>query len=443
MRTPGVTALGLGAMIGAGIFVLTGMAAGKAGPALILAFALNGAVALIVGACYAELATMMPKAGGAYVWAKAGLGNCFGFFAGWMSAFAQLIACALYAAAFGSFTRHLLSATIGIAPGDWLGPFATVSVLLVILVTNYRGAVETGRLGLVVTGLKVAILFVVVVFGLWAIFSRGDGLAAFTPFFPEGIGGLVSAMGITFVAFEGYEIIVQSGEEVKRPGATIPRAIFLSIAIAVALYLLVATVLLGAVTPPPGQALHAYLGELKELGLMEAAGQFVPYGKLLLLIAGLASTASALNATVYGSSRIVFAMGRAEDLPALLGRVHRVRQTPYLALGATGTLMAVVAVFLPIEDIAAGANIMFLLVFIMVCATVIRLRRLRPERTRPFVVPLSPWLPALGIITGLGLAFWLLKVSLIAWGVAAGWLLLGGGVFYYQQQANRPPDRDA
>ena len=82
MRTPGVTALGLGAMIGAGIFVLTGMAAGKAGPALILAFALNGAVALIVGACYAELATMMPKAGGAYVWAKAGLGNCFGFFAG-------------------------------------------------------------------------------------------------------------------------------------------------------------------------------------------------------------------------------------------------------------------------------------------------------------------------------------------------------------------------
>jgi amino acid transporter len=434
MSTLGVTALGVGAMIGAGIFVLTGMAAGEAGPALTLAFVLNGVIALIVGACYAELATMMPKAGGAYIWAKPGLGPFFGFLAGWMSCFAQLVACSLYAAAFGSFARKMLSDVIGHTFSSLLEPAISVGLLLLLLWVNFRGAGKTGRLEVLITGLKIAILLVVVTFGLRIILGSSNNISSFTPFFPQGLGGLLSAMGITFVAFEGYEIIVQTGEEVKRPGLTIPRSIFLSIVIAVSIYLLVSVVMLGAVKAPEGQAVYAYLGQLKELGLMEAAGQFVPHGEILLLAAGLASTASALNATIYGSSRIAFAMGRDGDLPSALGRVHRTMHTPYIALAMTGILMIVMTVSLPIKDIAASTNIMFLLVFVMVCATVIRLRNHWPDRERPFRVPLSPWLPIMGIIAGLVLSVWLLQVSLIAWLVALGWLALGGIMFLYHKR---------
>lgn len=428
-----ITALGVGAMIGAGVFVLTGMAAGEAGPAMLLAFALNGAIALIVGACYAELATMMPRAGGAYVWARSGIGPFFGFYAGWLSAFAQTVACSLYAAAFGSFATRLVTVVTGRELPFPAAQAITVGLLLFLLGINYRGASQTGRLEIMMTGAKIAILLVVVAFGLRTIFGGGGGDSAYTPFLPLGVGGVLGAMGITFVAFEGYEIIVQSGEEVRRPDRTIPRAIFLSIAIAVVIYLLVAVVMLGAVEAPEGETAYGYLGRLEELGLMRAAGQFVPQGEILLLIAGMVSTASALTATIFGSSRIVFAMGRQGDLPAFLGRVHAGRRTPHGALAATGALMVILAVGLPIKDIAAGTNIMFLLVFVLVCVVVIRLRSRRPDRERPFRVPLSPLLPGLGILAGLVLSVWLFDISLAAWLVALCWLALGGGLYAYRR----------
>ncbi|MBV1915978.1 MAG: amino acid permease [Pseudomonadales bacterium] len=437
MSMLGVTALGVGAMIGAGIFVLTGTAAGEAGPALILAFALNAIIALIVGACYAELATMMPKAGGAYIWAKPGLGSVFGFFAGWMSAFAQLIACSLYAAAFGSFSQRLLSDVTGYMISPLFKAATSVGIILLLLWVNFCGAGKTGRIEILITALKIAILLVISAFGFRVMFGNSDNVAAFTPFFPLGVGGLLSAMGITFIAFEGYEVIVQTGEEIKQPSSTIPRSIFLSIAIAVSIYLLIAVVMLGAVKAPEGQTVYSYLGQLKELGLMEAAGQFVPYGEIILLIAGMASTASALNATIYGSSRITFAMGRGGDLPSSLGRIHHTTHTPHIAIAVTGILMIIATITLPIEDIAASTNIMFLLVFVLVCASVIRLRKLWPDRERPFRVPLSPWLPAVGIISGLILSVWMLQISLTAWIVAVCWLSLGGIFFIVARGRNK------
>jgi APA family basic amino acid/polyamine antiporter len=421
--------LGLGAMIGAGVFVLSGMAAGTAGPALILAFSLNGLIALIVGACYAELSTMMPRAGGAYVYAKPGLGPFLGFYAGWMSWFAQTIACSLYATAFGSFAITLFHSLTGRALGDGVATTIAVSALLAFSWLNYTSAEGTGRLEIVVTSLKIAVLLIVVAFGFFAIAGKPEPIAAFTPFFPEGGLGLLGAMGLTFIAFEGYEIIVQTAEEVERPSQTIPRAILISILIAVTLYILVAIVLLGAVTAPAGQSVYQYLGQLGELGLMEAAGQFVSGGKVVLLIAGLASTASALNATAYGSSRIALAMGRGGDLPTRLAGVHPKHRTPHVAIAVTCCVMIAVTLVLPIRDIAAATDIMFLLVFAMVCATVIRLRILWPDRDRPFRVPGSPWLPGIGILAGLLLSIGLIELSVLAWITAGGWLTLGGGVY--------------
>jgi APA family basic amino acid/polyamine antiporter len=403
------------------------MAAGTAGPALILVFALNGLIALVVGCCYAELSAMMPRAGGAYIWGKPGLGPFLGFYAGWMSRFAQSIACSLYATAFGSFAVTLFHSATGHAVGSWLSSTIAVTALICFLCVNYRGAGQTGRVEIVVTGFKIAVLLVVVAFGLGTIAAKAEPTAPFTPFMPEGVVGLWVAMGLVFIAFEGYEVIVQTAEEVEDPGKTIPLAILVSICVAVVIYVLIAVVMLGAVTAPPGEEVYRYLGKLGELGLMEAAGQFVPGGKTILLIAGLASTASALNATVYGSSRIAFAMGRGGDLPAPLGRVHPTHETPHIAIAVTGCVMIIVTLALPIRDIAAAADIMFLLVFAMVCATVIRLRSRWPDRERPFRAPLSPWLPGLGIAAGVLLSVGLIHLSPAAWITAGIWLTLGLG----------------
>jgi amino acid transporter len=421
------TALGLGAMIGAGIFVLTGMGAGEAGPALILAFALNGVIALIVGVCYAELAAMLPRAGGAYVWAKPAFGPLLGFSAGWLSWFAQTIACALYATAFGSFAVELINTFAGYATATnihWR-VFMSMGLLGALLWVNYNGAGDTGRLEIVITGLKVAILLVVIGGGFMVMSGSPDPVSAYQPFMPAGWSGLIGAMGLTFVAFEGYEIIVQTAEEAEEPSRTIPHAILLSIAVAVTIYILMAVVLFGGVVAPEGTPVYQFLGKLGELGIMEAAGQFIPYGKQILLIAGLASTASALNATIYGSTRIAYAMGRDGDLPAVLAHVHPVHRTPYRAIQITGGIMLIATLTMPIKDIAAAADITFLLVFVIVCASVIRLRKLWPEKHRPFRVALVPVLPAIGILSGVVLSLGLVHISLLAWLTAIVWLLTG------------------
>jgi amino acid transporter len=429
-------------MIGAGIFVLTGMGAGEAGPALILAFALNGVIAVIVGACYAELAAMLPRDGGAYVWAKPAFGPLLGFSAGWMSWFAQAIACALYATAFGSFAVELFNTIVGYTTATNLHwrVFMSTGLLAGLLWVNYRGAGNMGRLEIIVTALKIAILIVVIAGGFMALSGNSDPLGSYQPFMPEGWLGLIGAMGLTFVAFEGYEVIVQTAEETEEPSRTIPRAIMLSIAVAVTIYLLVAIVLFGGTHVPDGSPVYQFLGTLGELGIMEAAGQFVPHGKQLLLVAGLASTASALNATIYGSTRIAYALGRDGDLPAVFARVHPEHRTPYRAIQLTGLIMLVATLTLPIKDIAAAADIMFLLVFVLVCATVIRLRQRWPDRHRPFRVALVPAVPMIGILAGLILSVSLLRISLIAWLTAGVWMVLGIGLHKLIQRRSDTTD---
>jgi APA family basic amino acid/polyamine antiporter len=421
------TALGLGAMIGAGIFVLTGMGAGEAGPALILAFALNGVIALIVGACYAELVAMLPRDGGVYVWAKPAFGPLLGFSAGWLSWFAHAIACALYATAFGSFAVELINTLAGYATATnmhWR-VFMSIGLLVGLLWVNYKGASDTGRLEIVVTALKIAILLLMIGAGFMTMADNPEPVSAYQPFMPQGWSGLLGAMGLTFVAFEGYEVIVQTAEETTEPSRTIPNAIMLSIAVAVTIYLLMAVVLFGGIIVPDGSPVYKFLGTLGEIGIMEAAGQFMPYGKEILLVAGLASTASALNATIYGSTRIAYALGRDGDLPKRFARVHPKHRTPHQAILITGVIMLVATLTLPIKDIAAAADITFLLVFVLVCASVIRLRKLWPDRERPFRVALVPLLPAIGILAGLVLSLGLIRISLLAWVISAAWLALG------------------
>jgi amino acid transporter len=426
------TLIGVGAMVGAGIFVLTGIAAGAAGPALILAFGLNGVVALTAAMAYAELGSTFPQAGGGYAWAKQALPPPFGFLAGWMSWFSHSVACSLYALGFGAYFGQLLhSFGLGL---PYLSDPVEVKVLAVAVVAafalvNYRGSAETGRAGNLITVGQMLILATFVLSGLWALRGAPRWPQNFDPFFPQGASGLLMAMGLTFVAFEGYEIIAQCGEEVRQPRRNIPRAIFLSVGAVVPLYVLIAFTMLAAVQAPEGTAVWQHLGEHAELAVLHAARQFAPGGVALLLLGGLFATTSALNATLYSSSRVSFAMGRDFNLPRLFSLVNPARRTPHGAILFSAVLVVAMAVALPIEDVASATDITFMCLFAMVNLSLVALRYQRPDARRGFRVPLVPWLPLASTLSLLFLAGYLFRFSSMAWYVTIGWIALGLVVF--------------
>ncbi len=431
-----VTMIGVGGMIGAGIFVLTGIAAGEAGPAVILVFLLNGVVTSLTAMSYAELGSVLPGAGGGYIFIKEALGGTAGFLAGWMSWFAQAVAGSLYGLAFGRFAAELIQLlglpTFGLTVNQLSLAFMTLIIIAFIFI-NYWGASETATAGNILTLTKIAILGVLVAFGLAALVGTDLSQAEIsTDFFSHGVIGVLAAMGLTFIAFEGYEIIAQAGDEVINPKRNIPIAIFASIAIAVVIYVLVAFVAIGATTAPAGITVSAYLGEQGEVAIIEVASQVFPWGigALVLLVSGLASTTSALNATTFAASRVSFAMGRENNLPSLFAKVHPRRHTPYWAVVFTGILMIVMAWTLPIADIAAAASIMFLLLFMQVNLAVLFLRRSRPELDRGFKVPLFPFLPLIAIVTNALLALSLFGFSSVAWYFVIGWTVIGALAYF-------------
>lgn len=431
-----VTMIGVGGMIGAGIFVLTGVAAGVAGPALILAFLLNGIVTTLTAMSYAELGSAIPGAGGGYLWVKTALGGALGFLSGWMSWFAQAIAGSLYGLAFGRFAAEMISMaglpTFGLDVAE-LSTALMIFIILAFVLINYLGASETATIGNILTVTKVVILGLLVLFGVAAMARSDQWVDRFsTEFLPEGVLGIFLAMGLTFIAFEGYEIIAQSGEEVVNPKENIPKAIFYSIAIVVVIYILVGIVAIGATTPPEGQAAYQYLGDQGELAIIEVAKQTFPWGigGVVLLISGLASTTSALNATTYSSSRVSFAMGRDNNLPAIFARIHPIRHTPYWAVILSGGLMLLMALALPLKDVAAAASIMFLLLFVLVNLAALLLRRQQPDLDRGYKVPFFPIIPLVAIASNGFLAIQLFQFSSIAWSTAIIWIVIGLLVYY-------------
>lgn len=466
-----ITMIGVGAMIGAGIFVLSGLAAGQAGPALVMAFAFNGFITIFTGMVYAELGSAIPEAGGGYLWVREALGRSQAFLAGWMSWFAHAVAGSLYILGFGAFADLLLEVYFGIPLFEpvtvgfvQFGPVKAFAVFAGVVFTyiNYRGAKETGLAGNIVTLLKTSVIIVFVILGLGTMFGDPTGSTAkFEPFTPRGLGGVFIAMGLTFIAFEGYEIIVQSGEEVVNPRENVPKAVFYSMAIVVTIYMLVAVVLIGAVdvTPQlfqlahegstaehgpnlpalPGSAEDAaiweILGYLGELGLARAADQVLPYGTLIILVAGIFSTLSALNATTFSSTRVSFAMGRDHVLPDMFESVHPETHTPWIAAIFSGGLIIFMAVTLPIESVAAATDVMFLLLFLQVnyAAIVIR-REWGDEIEYGYLMPFFPYVPIIGILTKLFLAVYLFEYSPLAWYGAIAWILVGVGIFFVYSQ---------
>ncbi len=427
-----VTMIGVGAMIGAGIFVLTGIAAGLAGPAIILVFIFNGIVAFFTASTYAELGASLPEAGGGYLWVKNSLPHPSGFLSGWMSWMAHSVACSLYAAGFSAYFIQFLNSVNIKVPLPYVVQKSLVGLFIVFLFSyiNYRGAKETGRAESVVTVMKVLILLVFGAMGLALIFKEPVRLGHFSPFFSEGTKGILIAMGLTYIAFEGYEIIAQSGEEIVNPKKNIPKAIFYSLLIVVPIYVLVAFVALGVSNPVAGQTAWAYLAVKKEVAILEAATNISQFGGIIVMLGGLLSTVSALNATIYSSSRVAFAMGRDYNFPEFFATIHKKYKTPTGSIIASSVLISAMFLFLPIEDIAASADVMFLFLFILVNFSLIHIRRNNPRVIKGYRSPLFPLFPVLGILTQMVLIMVLFWYSPKAFLTTFLWIGMGVSVFY-------------
>lgn len=431
--------IGIGAMIGAGIFVLTGIAAGQAGPGALLAFALNGVVTMLTALCYAELASVYPKSGGGYSYIKKAFSGPTGFAAGWMLWFCYIIACALYALGFGSYFWELGHAyfpalttfVFGFAGDHAPLLFMTALVSVTFLLINMRGTAITGSVENLLTMAKILILLVFIAYGIQQIFNLpAVAAASFKPFLPNGMGGVVLAMGLTFIAFEGYDLIATVAEEIKKPEKTIPRATLISLVITVAIYLLIVFVSIGAIQPDEGTSWE-FLGKHQETAIVKAAESFMPFfGVMLIIFGGLLSTISALNATILASSRVAFSMSRDRVLPQSLSRIHRARRTPHIAIAVTGVFVLVLAMLFPIAVIGSAASVMFLLIFTLVNLSLIALRRKFPEMRGGFRVPLYPITPIAAIILNMCLALYQLRFDARAWYISMVWVAIGLFVYF-------------
>src|SRR6478735_3527892 len=426
-----IVMIGIAGLVGGAIFVLTGPAIGLAGSAVILAFIINAIITLFTAMGYAELGSAMPEAGGGYLWVREGLPRPNAFISGWMAWLAHIIAGSLYAVGFGSFFTSFLHMTnlitidnlFGFIPLDKL--IAVVSIVA-FLIVNVKGTSETGKAGTIVTIIQLAAIMTVIIAGLWAISNKPDWSHNFVDFMPFGIGGLVSAMGLTFIAFEGYEVIVQTGEEVKNPKRNIPRAIFISLVLVIIMYCLVAFVSIGAISLPHNQQAWSFIGQNGDLGISKAAELFMPYGTFIVLVGGMVSTIAALNATTFSSARVAFAMGRHYNLPHILSAIHPKFKTPYVSIILSAVIMAVIAYSLPLGSIAQASAVIFLLLFTQVNISVITIRKMYGDKLDyGFKTPFFPIIPIIGVFLKLGLAIYLLITQPMSWVISLLWIAVG------------------
>lgn len=440
-----LTMLGLGMMIGAGVFLGIGNAIHHSGPGgVILTFAFNGVLALCTAMSYAELSSAIPKAGGAFNFAKLAFGPHISFLAGWMEWFASSVAGSMYAVTFSIYTMRYLD-TLGFLPeglADILIKPVAVAIALLFLIINYRGASETGKIGAIMTLGQTLFLVLLAFIGIFVAIREPQRLNNFQPFLPMGWGRLLMTMGFTYVAFEGFEVIAQAGDEALNPRKNLPKAMILSVSVAALTYIGVAFA--SIVSVQAGQEEidipWEWIGSFGEKGFGEAVSRLIPAGNILLTIAVIFASTSALNSTVFSATRASYALGRDELLPPVFARISQKRKTPVGALTITGLIIIIVASFLPTMDVASSASIMFLFLFFVVNLSAIIIRKkLGDEMKYGYIMPLFPLFPIIAIIMQVVLAIWLVEMSLVAWIIAPLWILSGTAIFLLYGESHMKP----
>jgi APA family basic amino acid/polyamine antiporter len=424
-----LTALGIGGIIGTGIFVLIGTAVvgdahrPGAGPGIVLSFILSGLACALAALCYAEFAAMIPAAGSAYTYSYATLGEFLAWITGWNLILEYGVACVVVAIGWSGYFNNILK-LLGLelpvwasySPGSVEGGFLNLPAAIISLLVTavlVLGVKESARTTGVIVVIKVAVVLFFIAVGLWSVEP-----ANWSPFMPYGFAGVGAAAAIVFFAYIGFDAVSTTAEEARNPQRDLPIGIIASLGICTVLYVLVAAVLTGLI-PYQQIDVHAPVAEaLRMVGFK--------WGAALVAVGALAGITSVLFVMMIGQIRVFFAMSRDGLLGPWLSAVHPRYGTPHRATLLTGVAVSVLAALVPIGEAADMTNIGTLFAFSLVCIAVLVLRRSRPNHPRPFRVPFMPWIPLLGMAACLGLMAFLPALTWIRFAV---WTVIGTLVY--------------
>ena len=369
-------AIGIGTMIAAGIFTLSGLAVRNVGSSAIISFLLAAVVALFTALTYCEFVSIYPRTGEGYLYARKTYSPPLAYFVGWSLFLGYASSCAFYIASLSSYFQEFV----------WHSPVEAVSgiaILIGLTLLNMRGTKESGKFQIVVTAAKVVLL-------IWFIFGglKFVDAQAVLDRMSNDIVAIGSTAAMVFITFFGFSAIAASAGEVKNPVKNIPRAIFISMAVVTVLYTAVVIVLL-----------FAGLEEYTEAAMGVAAIKFLGgIGGFVIIAGAIFSMVSASNASIMAGSRVILSMSQLGHLPKGIGKINPKSRTPVAAVVTVGVAILFFALILPLEDLSFFANTVLLLSLILVNAALIVHRRKYPDIERPFKVPLVPLLPALGIL---------------------------------------------
>ncbi len=445
-----LTALGIGAIIGAGIFSITGVAAAQyAGPGLVISFLISAVACGFAGLCYAEFAAMLPIAGSAYTYSYTTVGEMFAWIIGWDLIIEYLFSASTVAVAWSGYAVSFIEKNLGIplpdaiqqapltfstATGfDWNSSVVNMpAVFIVGLLTLLliRGVQESATVNNIIVAVKIIVILLFVVFGFQYV-----NTANWTPFIPENTGtfgeygwsGVFRAAGVIFFAYIGFDAVSTAAQEAKNPQRDMPVGILVSLAICTVLYILVSLVLTGIVP-------YTMLNVPDPIAVAVDAAR-LPDGTLalawlspLVKIGALAGLSSVILVMLMGQPRIFYTMSRDGLLPPVFGKLHPRFKTPVVSTIITGVVSMIIAGLFPINVLSELVSIGTLLAFILVCAAVLVLRKTHPDVERPFRTPWVPFVPIAGIVICL---MQMLPLPIPTWERLGAWLALGLLIYFF------------
>jgi APA family basic amino acid/polyamine antiporter len=433
-----LTLLGIGAIIGTGIFVLTGTAAAnQAGPAIVLSYTIAGLACGFAALCYAEFAAMIPISGSAYTYAYATLGEIFAWMIGWDLILEYAVGSMTVAVGWSGYFQRILAgfgyhlpAWMSAAPDPTAGSLANVPAMIIVLgimVLLVVGVRESARFNAAMVTVKLAAVAFFILIGFT--YVKPDN---WSPFMPYGFSGVMTGAAVVFFAYIGFDAVSTTAEEAKNPSRDLPIGIIASLIICTLLYLIVAGILTGIVPVVQYKAdmqfLNAPVGyALAVINKDWAAG--------LVSAGAVAGITSVLLVMLMSQPRIFFAMSRDQLLPAGVSRVHPRFRTPYITTIITCIIVATVAGFVPITVLGEMTSIGTLFAFVVVSLAVIVLRVKRPDARRPFRVPGGFVIPVLGV---LACVYLMVSLSVMTWVRFLGWLDIGMIIYWFYGRTHSP-----
>ena len=423
--TFGAASVGIANIIGAGIFVLSGVAAGIAGPAVILSFLIAGVIAMLTALSAAELSSFIIETGASYAYTKRAFGRFWSFLVGWFKYFDYMVGGAAVSVGFAAYLTSLFG-----LEGPLPILIAAIGLPIVLCVLNILGVKEATRATSIMVLIKIFAIVLLLMLGGFYLSQHFD-VGHYTPFFATGFGGMLNGAAIIFFVFIGFNTVTMMSEETKNPQKTIPKALMLAFVVTFVLYMCVAFVLIGILD------WHDETNDAHPLGSIASVISKNQMFFDFIAFSALIATGSVVLSSIIGGTRASFAMGRDRLLPPQFDKISKRFGTPYFSTIIGGIIIVIFAgvFYNSIDTIASIVNFGSLFTYLFVNLALIKLRRLEPNITRPFKVPLYPVVPILGAASCIVLMYFLSDSAKI---VSTIYAIIGVAIFFFIYRKSKP-----